>query len=215
MAAATNHHLCQSPEISPATLTWLSDSTNRCRRRVSMSKEQREQQLARRRMLYHKRVANNCTQQHNEANAHSESTMIRGTSRITTISHVLTVDQYSSTYEHESTSRAAKPHSTNLHGEQEEQQEETNMAQRTLRELAAPTLNQQPLCITYPDLDANVTFELKSGQIYLLPSFHGLPGEDPNKHLKEFHVGCTSMRPIHQGGRLAYQVKSIFVLAQG
>ncbi|KAL3516482.1 hypothetical protein ACH5RR_023384 [Cinchona calisaya] len=60
-----------------------------------------------------------------------------------------------------------------------EQLEEKSMAQRTLRELAAPTLNQRPLCITYPELDANVTFKLKSRLIHLLPSFHGLPGEDP------------------------------------
>ncbi|XP_038975772.1 uncharacterized protein LOC120106796 [Phoenix dactylifera] len=38
-------------------------------------------------------------------------------------------------------------------------------------------------------------FELKSGLIQLLPTFHGLAGEDPHKHLKEFHVVCTSMKP--------------------
>ncbi|RDX92503.1 hypothetical protein CR513_25358, partial [Mucuna pruriens] len=32
-------------------------------------------------------------------------------------------------------------------------------------------------------------YELKSGLIHLLPKFHGLAGEDPHKHLKEFHVG--------------------------
>ncbi|XP_062104265.1 uncharacterized protein LOC133815441 [Humulus lupulus] len=65
--------------------------------------------------------------------------------------------------------------------------------QRTLKELAAPNLDQQPLCIQYPSLDVN--FELKSGLIHLLPSFHGLPGEDPNKHLKEFHIVCSIMKP--------------------
>ncbi|XP_062114092.1 uncharacterized protein LOC133825120 [Humulus lupulus] len=64
--------------------------------------------------------------------------------------------------------------------------------QRTLKELAAPNLDQQPLCIQYPPLDVN--FEQKSGLIHLLPSFHGLPGEDPNKHLKEFHIVCSSMK---------------------
>ncbi|XP_062151844.1 uncharacterized protein LOC133860215 [Alnus glutinosa] len=66
---------------------------------------------------------------------------------------------------------------------------------RTLKELAAPDLNQQPLCITFPTLDATTTFELKSGLIHLLPTFHGLTGEDPHKHLKELHVVCTSMKP--------------------
>ncbi|KAJ9175141.1 hypothetical protein P3X46_013722 [Hevea brasiliensis] len=66
------------------------------------------------------------------------------------------------------------------------------MAARTLKELAAPDLNQQPLCIQY--LTLNVAFELKSGLIHLLPKFHGLAGEDPHKHLKEFHVVCSSMK---------------------
>ncbi|KAE8671398.1 ocs element-binding factor 1-like [Hibiscus syriacus] len=65
--------------------------------------------------------------------------------------------------------------------------------ERTLRELAAPNENQQPLCIDYPTLE--VAFELKSGLIHLLPTFHGLDNEDPHKHLKEFHVVCSSMRP--------------------
>ncbi|KAL0281992.1 UNVERIFIED_CONTAM: hypothetical protein Sangu_2977600 [Sesamum angustifolium] len=65
---------------------------------------------------------------------------------------------------------------------------ETEMAtnnRRTIKELNAPNSDQQPLCITYSD--ANDDFELKSGLIHLLPSFHGLVGEDPHKHLKEFH----------------------------
>ncbi|XP_052198268.1 uncharacterized protein LOC127805554 [Diospyros lotus] len=64
---------------------------------------------------------------------------------------------------------------------------------RTIRELAAPDVHYQSLCIQYPQLDA--TFELKSGLIHLLPMFHGLAGEDPHKHLKEFHVVCSTMRP--------------------
>ncbi|KAH9669749.1 DUF4220 domain-containing protein [Citrus sinensis] len=65
--------------------------------------------------------------------------------------------------------------------------------ERTLRELAEPDLNQQPLCIQYIDLEVN--FELKSGLIHLLPKFHRFAGEDPHKHLKEFHVVCSTMRP--------------------
>ena len=64
---------------------------------------------------------------------------------------------------------------------------------RTFKELAAPTLDQQPLCITYPPLE--VAFELKSGMIHLLPTFHGFERKDSNKHLKEFHVVCSSMKP--------------------
>ncbi len=66
-------------------------------------------------------------------------------------------------------------------------------AQRTLRELATPDVVQQPLCIDFPDIE--VAFELKSGLIHLLPTFRGLASDDPHKHLKEFHVVCSTMKP--------------------
>ena len=49
---------------------------------------------------------------------------------------------------------------------------------------------------TKPDFPSTTTFELKSGLIHFLPTFHGLTGEDPHKHLKELHVVCTSMKPM-------------------
>ncbi|RDY03924.1 hypothetical protein CR513_12427, partial [Mucuna pruriens] len=66
---------------------------------------------------------------------------------------------------------------------------------RTLKELATPDVVYQPWCIQYPQLEPAQTYELKSGLIHLLLKFHGLPGEDPYKHLKEFHVVCSTMRP--------------------
>ena len=42
---------------------------------------------------------------------------------------------------------------------------------RTLKELAASDLEQQPLYIQYLQLE--VAFELKSGMTHLLPTFHG------------------------------------------
>ncbi|XP_027155437.1 uncharacterized protein LOC113755706 [Coffea eugenioides] len=66
---------------------------------------------------------------------------------------------------------------------------------QTLRELATPDLTHQPLCITFPTLAENTSFDLKSGLIQLLPSFHGLSGEEPHKHVKEFEVVCSSMKP--------------------
>ena len=62
---------------------------------------------------------------------------------------------------------------------------------RTLKELAAPTLENQPLCINVN----NANFELKFGFIHLLPIFNGLAGEDPHAHLKEFHMVCNGMKP--------------------
>ncbi|RDX98546.1 hypothetical protein CR513_18515, partial [Mucuna pruriens] len=64
---------------------------------------------------------------------------------------------------------------------------------RTLKELATPDVVYQPWCIQYPQLEPAQTYELKSGLIHLLPKFHGLAGEDPHKHLKEFHVVCSTM----------------------
>jgi len=65
------------------------------------------------------------------------------------------------------------------------------MDERTLRELAAPDVSFQTMCIQYLDGQC----ELKFGLMHLLPKFHGLAGEDTHKHLKEFHIVCTSMRP--------------------
>ncbi|RDY09468.1 hypothetical protein CR513_06151, partial [Mucuna pruriens] len=64
---------------------------------------------------------------------------------------------------------------------------------RTLKELA-----------TLDVLEPAQTYELKSGLIHLLPKFHGLAGVDPHKHLKEFHVVCSTMRPQ---GILEYYIK--------
>ena len=63
-------------------------------------------------------------------------------------------------------------------------EEEVMAGNQTLKELATPNLNQQPLCITFFTLDATTTFELKSGLKHLLLTFHGLAGEDPHKNLR-------------------------------
>jgi len=67
------------------------------------------------------------------------------------------------------------------------------MDNKAHKELTAPDVTYQHLCIQYLELDAG--FELKYGLIHLLPKFHGLVCEDPHKHLKEFHVVCSSMKP--------------------
>ncbi|RDX75723.1 hypothetical protein CR513_44362, partial [Mucuna pruriens] len=66
---------------------------------------------------------------------------------------------------------------------------------RTSKELAIPNVVYQPWCIQYPQLEPTQTYELKSGLIHFLPKFRGLAREDPYKHLKEFHVVCSIMRP--------------------
>ncbi|RDY11558.1 hypothetical protein CR513_03749, partial [Mucuna pruriens] len=69
---------------------------------------------------------------------------------------------------------------------------------RTLKELATPDVVYQPWCIQCPPLEPAQSYELKSSLIHLLPKFHGLVVKvqsDPHKHLKEFHVVCSTMRP--------------------
>ncbi|RDX76524.1 hypothetical protein CR513_43472, partial [Mucuna pruriens] len=66
---------------------------------------------------------------------------------------------------------------------------------RTLKELVTLDVLYQPLCIQYPHLELAQLYGLKSRLIHLLPKFHGLVGEDPHKHLKEFHVIYSTMRP--------------------
>ncbi|CAN6711715.1 unnamed protein product [Malus baccata var. baccata] len=71
---------------------------------------------------------------------------------------------------------------------------------RTIKELSASGLaNASPLCIQYPRAAPEKTdeFELKSSLLHHIPKYHGLPMEDPNKHLKEFEVVCSSMTPIN------------------
>ncbi|CAL9024789.1 unnamed protein product, partial [Prunus brigantina] len=61
-----------------------------------------------------------------------------------------------------------------------------------------------PLCIQYPRVAAGKTdvFELKSSLLHHIPRYHGLSMEDPNKHLKEFEVVCSSMTPINVDGNI-------------
>nr|KYP32638.1 hypothetical protein KK1_046617 [Cajanus cajan] len=58
--------------------------------------------------------------------------------------------------------------------------------------MAAPDFTYESLCIQY--LEEDVPFVLKTGLIHLLPKFHGHTGEDPHKHLKEFHIVCSTMK---------------------
>ena len=76
---------------------------------------------------------------------------------------------------------------------------------RTIKELSASGLdNVVPLCIQYPTAAQGKTeeFELKSSLMRHIPKYHGLSIEDPNKHLKEFEVVCSSMTPVNVNGNI-------------
>ncbi|CAN6551661.1 unnamed protein product [Malus baccata var. baccata] len=76
---------------------------------------------------------------------------------------------------------------------------------RTINELSASGWdNALPLCIQYPRAAQNKTdgFKLKSSLLHHILKFHGLSMEDPNKHLKEFEVVCSSMTPVNVDGSI-------------
>ncbi|KAM2977306.1 hypothetical protein FF2_014259 [Malus domestica] len=76
---------------------------------------------------------------------------------------------------------------------------------RPINELSTSGLdNALPLCIQYPRAAQNKTdeFELKSSLLHHIPKFHGLSMKDPNKHLKEFEVVCSSITPVNVDGSI-------------
>ncbi|CAN6687996.1 unnamed protein product [Malus baccata var. baccata] len=96
--------------------------------------------------------------------------------------------------------------SSEAESEFEEVKEEVMGADnRTIKELSASGLtNAAPLCIQYPTAAQGKTdeFELKSSLLHHIPKCHGLSMEEPNKHLKEFEVVCSSMTPINVDGNI-------------
>lgn len=71
-------------------------------------------------------------------------------------------------------------------------------ARKTIRELSTSLIaGGIPSCIRYPQPAPGKTgtFELRTGFLHKLPTFHGLPNEDPNLHLQEFQFICSSMTP--------------------
>ncbi|CAN6570222.1 unnamed protein product [Malus baccata var. baccata] len=82
----------------------------------------------------------------------------------------------------------------------EEEVEDMAADNRTIKELSASGLdNATPLCIQYPRAapDKTAEFELKSSLLHHIPKYHGLSMENPNKHLQEFEVVCSSMTPMN------------------
>ncbi|CAN6547254.1 unnamed protein product [Malus baccata var. baccata] len=107
--------------------------------------------------------------------------------------------------------RQSEPHPPSsrleVESEFEEEEEEQVMAADncTIKELSALGLdNAVPLCIQYPEVAQGKTdeFELKSSLLHHIPKYHELSMEDPNKHLKEFEVVCSSMTPINVDGSI-------------
>ncbi len=79
-----------------------------------------------------------------------------------------------------------------------EEESPTMTEGQSIKELSTSTIEGgPPLSIAYPNPaeGKSANFEIKGGILHRLPTFHGLPMEDPNKHLKEFQFICGSMTP--------------------
>ncbi|CAL2239416.1 unnamed protein product [Prunus armeniaca] len=67
----------------------------------------------------------------------------------------------------------------------EEEMAGNNDDNRALEDFAQPVIPNSPSCILLPTEARN--YELKSSHFHMLPSFYGLPNEDPLSHIKEFY----------------------------
>ncbi|XP_038697987.1 uncharacterized protein LOC119995545 [Tripterygium wilfordii] len=81
---------------------------------------------------------------------------------------------------------------TDIKSEEEETIEpmEDNNDTRCLEEFARPTIPTSPSCILLPTAARN--YELKSLHFNMLPSFYGLPNENPLTFMKEFYATVST-----------------------
>ncbi|CAL2277808.1 unnamed protein product [Prunus armeniaca] len=66
-------------------------------------------------------------------------------------------------------------------------------AGQPLKSSLSARANNSPSCIAYPKLEEGTQFELKPGILNLLPSFQGLPKDDPYMHLKLYHEAVENI----------------------
>ena len=105
-------------------------------------------------------------------------------------------------------------------GHEEEEQFENghtdNMAVegRTLRQLVFPTnMNLRPMGITIPAVTQ--TWDLQASFIQILPKFHGMTGEDPQRHLQDFEMVCQTQPSDHGREEYVRLVSFPFTLQDG
>ncbi|XP_034213009.1 uncharacterized protein LOC117625579 [Prunus dulcis] len=73
----------------------------------------------------------------------------------------------------------------NSNSDREEEMAGNNDDNRALEDYAQPVIPNSPSCILLPTEARN--YDLKSSHFHMLPSFYGLPNEDPLAHIKEFY----------------------------
>ncbi|KAI5351520.1 hypothetical protein L3X38_004411 [Prunus dulcis] len=94
--------------------------------------------------------------------------------------------QTSSVEEDSSSSSPASVDSfDNSKSDREEEVVDNNDENRALEDYAQLVIPNSPSCILLPTEARN--YNLKSSHFHMLPSFYGLPNEDPLAHIKEFY----------------------------
>ena len=62
----------------------------------------------------------------------------------------------------------------------------------TIQEAGAPDFTMQPFQAHH--LAVATDFEIKAALLNLMPKFHGLPAQEPIKHLRDFQAACSTVR---------------------
>ena len=62
----------------------------------------------------------------------------------------------------------------------------------TIQEAGAPDFTMQPFQAHHPAVATD--FEIKTALLNLMPKFHGLPAQEPIKHLRDFQAACSTVR---------------------
>ncbi|XP_057734233.1 uncharacterized protein LOC130949570 [Arachis stenosperma] len=62
----------------------------------------------------------------------------------------------------------------------------------TIQEEGAPDFTMQPFQAHHPSVATD--FEIKTTLLNLMPKFHGLPAQEPIKHLRDFQAACSIVR---------------------
>ncbi|KAL4390905.1 hypothetical protein AHAS_Ahas03G0191800 [Arachis hypogaea] len=62
----------------------------------------------------------------------------------------------------------------------------------TIQEAGAPDYTLQPYKAHHPAVA--VVFEIKTALLNLMPKFHGLPAQEPIKHLRDFQIACSIVK---------------------
>ena len=86
---------------------------------------------------------------------------------------------------------SASESSENTANMSEDKEFNSNMQRRLNKDIHRPVIGPSPLCIVLDDASRN--FEIKTVHFNILPSFHGMPSEEPLGFIREFYSAVQSI----------------------